>query len=60
MAEDFGTPIVPEEESAPKRNTALIIGVAAAVVVCCCCVGLVAVYYGIEPVMEMLDIPIPW
>ena len=39
----------------------VIAGAAAAVVACCCCcTATVALYYGTEPVMQFLGIPIPW
>ena len=58
MAQELDPIVTPEE--GPKRNTALIIAVVAVVLVCCCCVSCAAVYYGIEPAMEFLGIPIPW
>jgi hypothetical protein len=58
MAQEFDPIISPEEK--PKKNTTLIIAVVAVVLVCCCCVSCAAIYFGIEPVMEALDIPIPW
>ena len=58
MAEEFGTPISPEEGG---KNKTLLIVVSVVVVLCiCCCVAGVALYYGIEPAMEWLGVPIPW
>ena len=59
MAQEFEPVISPQDDS-KKRNTALIVAVVAVVLVCCCCVSLVAIYYGTEPAMEFLGIPIPW
>ncbi len=58
MADEFDPIIVPEEGS--KRNTALIMMIVAVVLVCCCCFGFAALYYGIEPVLEALGMPVPW
>ncbi len=31
------------------------------VVLCCCCLGVtLGMYYGFEPLMEMMDVPLPW
>lgn len=59
MAQEFDPVIAPEGDSS-KRNTALIMMLVAVVLVCCCCFGCAALYYGLEPVMEFLGIPIPW
>ena len=59
MAEEFGDPIVPGEGGA-KTNT-LLIAVLVLIILCCCCCGAAAgLYYGTEPLMELLGIPIPW
>ena len=61
MAQDFGAPNNSEElKAGPRRNVALIIGVIIVLLICCCCAGMISLYYGIEPVMELLDIPVPW
>jgi len=58
MAEDFGTPVVPDEGN--KSNTLLIIVIVVVVLCCCCCAGAAALYYGIEPLMNALGMDIPW
>ena len=48
-------------EGGSSSSKALMAGAAATVAACCCCcVGTVALYYGTEPVMQFLGIPIPW
>jgi len=59
MAQEFDPAISPQEDSS-KRNTALIVLIVAIVLVCCCCFGCAALFYGTEPVMELLGIPVPW
>ncbi len=58
MAEEFDPLIVPEQGS--NRNKGLILMLVAVIFVCCCCFGCAALYYGTEPLMEFLGIPIPW
>jgi len=59
MAEEFGTPITPAE-GGKKTNTVLIAVAVIVVLCCCCCAAAVALYYGIEPAMDALGIPVPW
>jgi hypothetical protein len=59
MAQEFDPAIQPQGDSS-KRNTALILMIVAVILICCCCVSCAALYYGIEPVMQALGIPIPW
>lgn len=55
MAEDFGTPITPEEPK--KTNTVLIIGIVALVLFCCICGIILAggFFYG-DAVLDFLDL----
>jgi type VI protein secretion system component VasF len=59
MAEEFGEPITSEEDG-KKNRTVLIAVIAVVVVCCCCCAAAAALYYGIEPAMNALGIPVPW
>lgn len=59
MSEEFGEPIA-KEQSGAKRNILLIIVVILILLCCCCLAGILGLYYGIEPGMELLGIPIPW
>jgi hypothetical protein len=59
MAGEFDPVMAPQEDT-PKTRTLLIVLIVAVVIVCCCCFGCAAIYFGIEPVMEALGMPIPW
>ncbi|MFN2232737.1 MAG: hypothetical protein ACK2U1_00815 [Anaerolineales bacterium] len=59
MSEEFGEPIK-QEQGGAKRNVLLIIVVILILLCCCCLAGLLGLYYGTEPAMEFLGIPIPW
>jgi hypothetical protein len=59
MSEEFGEPIA-QKQSGSKRNILLIIVVIFIFLCCCCLAGVLGLYYGTEPVMELLGIPIPW
>ena len=61
MAQDFETPYIDEElNEKPRRPVALIVAIIIILLICCCCAGMVSLYYGIEPVMDLMGIPIPW
>jgi hypothetical protein len=59
MSEEFGEPIA-QEQSGAKRNILLIVVVIFILLCCCCLAGILGLYYGTEPVMELLGIPILW
>ena len=58
MAEEFDPVVAPEEGR--KTNTVLIIAIVVVVLCCCCCAVVAGLYYGAEPLMELLGIDIPW
>ena len=67
MSEEILEPITPEGEpdssgvsGSPNKKIFLIVAVALIVFCCCCFGGFAGLYYGTEPVMELLGIPIPW
>ena len=59
MSDEFGEPIT-QEPGGTKRNILLIIVVIIILLCCCCLAGFLGLYYGTEPAMELLGIPIPW
>lgn len=59
MSEEFGESIV-QEKGGAKRNILLIVVVIFILFCCCCLAGILGLYYGTEPMMELLGIPIPW
>jgi hypothetical protein len=50
---------VPAEGSNTSK-TVMAVAAGTVVACCCCCAATVALYYGTEPVMQLLGIPIPW
>ncbi|MBC8505069.1 MAG: hypothetical protein ISR58_06220 [Anaerolineales bacterium] len=47
-------------ENGGERKIWIIVAVVL-VVLCCCCLGVtLGMYYGFEPLMKMLDVPLPW
>ena len=59
MAEEFSDPIASEQGGA-KKNILLIVVVTLIIMCCCCFAGVAGLFYGTEPVMDLLGIPIPW
>jgi hypothetical protein len=59
MAEEFRDPI---EAKKPRSNMNIfLVVILMFVIMCCCCCALVAgFYYGFEPALQLLGIPIPW
>jgi len=43
-----------------RNKTWIIVAVVLVVLCCCCLAALVGVYYGFEPLMEMMGVPLPW
>lgn len=65
MTEDYGefdTPSLDDNASVDekKNKTLWIILIVVFVIFCLCCGCLAAIYFGIEPLMNILGIPIPW
>jgi hypothetical protein len=59
MAEEFGEPMV-QDQNRSKPNIFLIVVLVIIILCCCCCAVAAALFYGTEPAMELLGIPIPW